>query len=280
MTLVGLGLMAGSLALRLKADGTCRRLVALVRRERAALEAMQQGVVDWATTDPAAALAEADLVIFATPVRVLQQQLLAYAPHFKPGAVITDMGSTKRVISEALATLPPEVRPVGSHPMCGKEISGLAAADPTLYEGATWVISPLERSPAAAVALIQHLALSVGAVPLEIDAARHDQLVAAISHMPYLLSAALVLAAQDVAAEDDLVWRVAASGFRDTSRIAASQVDMMLDILLTNRDAVGTMVHNLRQQLDALAADLAAGNEAELRARLDQARRQRKALYR
>ncbi len=271
--------MAGSLALRLKEDNLCRRVVALVRRQTAAVEAQEQEVVDWATTDAEAALAEADIVIFATPVRILLQQLMDYAAFFKPGAIITDMGSTKQTISQVLASLPEAVYPIGSHPMCGKEIGGLSAADSQLYEGATWVISPLDRTPAGVIHLVQNLAHLIGAKPLILEPERHDKLVAAISHMPYVLSSALVLAAQEIAHEDALTWQVAASGFRDTSRIAASQVDMMLDILLANREAVGDMLARLSGQLDAFATAIAEGDEVRLRAMMEQGRAQRRALY-
>ncbi len=271
--------MGGSLALRLKAKRVCRRVVALVRREAAAAEAQRQGAVDVATTNPTLALADADIVVFSTPVRVLVQQLHNYASLLKPGAIVTDLGSTKRTIMQALDNLPPHVHPVGSHPMCGKETSGLAAADTDLYEGATWVVSPLPRTPQPALDMIEHLARAVGAVPLRLDSQQHDRLVAAISHLPYLLAVGLMLTAQTVATQDDLVWRVAASGFKDTSRLAASNVNMMLDILMTNSDAVLEMVEQVQQQLNTISQAMAAGNEETLRALLEQAKTQRSTLY-
>jgi prephenate dehydrogenase len=279
VTLVGLGLMGGSLAMRLKRDGTCRQVVTLVRRDEAAHEAEELGVVDWATTEPGPALADADLVIFATPVRILMRQLERLKPLFKPGAIITDLGSTKRQIMSVFGGLGPGLYPIGSHPMCGKEIAGLSAAEPGLYENATWVVSPLAGTPPGVIDLIEQLARSVGARPLQLEADRHDRLVAAISHLPYLLSSALVLAAQTVAGEDERVWQVAASGFKDTSRLAGSNVEMMMDILLTNQDAVGLMVEQLRRQLDVLTAAIDDGNEADLRLLLERARTQRRLLY-
>lgn len=279
MTLVGLGLMGGSLALKLKSARLCRSVVALVRREEAALQAQQAGAVDWATTDPALALQNADLVVFSTPVRILITQLKDYIPFFKPGAVITDMGSTKREILAALAQLPPQVFPLGSHPMCGKEVSGLAAAEATLYQGATWVLSPLAQTPPQALALVRTLAEAVGARPIMLEAGRHDKLAAAISHVPYLLATALVLAAQEVAQEDEAVWQVAASGFRDTSRLAASNVQMMQDILLTNPVEVAAMLKRVRRQLSDLEAKILSGDEPAVQAVLTRAQQQRRALF-
>ncbi|MEW5959465.1 MAG: prephenate dehydrogenase/arogenate dehydrogenase family protein [Chloroflexota bacterium] len=279
MTIVGLGLMGGSLALALKERQVCRRVTGLVRRVEAAAEAGRAGAVDSATTDRAAARAAADVVIFSTPVRIIIRQLADYAALYKPGAVITDMGSTKQAIVQAMADLPPHVHPLGSHPMCGKEIAGLAAAEATLYEHAPWILTPLPRTPPAAVALVRELAVAVGAKPQELAAERHDKLVAAVSHLPYTLAASLVLAAQEAAQADPAVWAVAASGFRDTSRVAASEVTMMLDILLTNRTAVGQMVTLAQQHLAHLAAAIAAGDEAALKLLLERAAQQRKRLY-
>ena len=280
IAIVGLGLMGGSLALALKERRVCREVVALVRRESAAREAEVLAVVDFATTDPATALAQADLVVFSTPARIIVRQLAEFTPFYKPGAIITDMGSTKQTIIEAMAGLPETVYPVGSHPMCGKERAGLAVAEADLFEGAPWIITPLERTPPAVIKLIEQLAEAVGSHSRILAAERHDRLVAAISHLPYSLAVSLVLAAQSVAADDPAVWEVAASGFRDTSRVAASDVTMMLDIFLTNRAAIGHMLTLAQRQLDTLAQALAAGDEQALRGLLEQAARQRAGMYR
>ncbi|NJN93130.1 MAG: prephenate dehydrogenase [Anaerolineales bacterium] len=272
--------MGGSLALALKQRNICRQVIALVRRTEAVRQAKTLGAVDFATTDPGQVLPAADLVIFTTPVRAIIHQLGELSSFYKPGAVITDMGSTKQEIIGAMANLPAGVHPVGSHPMCGKEQAGLDAADAALYQNAPWIVTPLERTPPAATDLIFELAESVGAKPRLLAAERHDKLVAAISHLPHAMATALVLAAQQVAETDPAVWEVAASGFRDTSRVAASDVTMMLDILLTNRAAVGEMLALAQSQLVQLAEAVAAEDEAKLRALLERASQQRKALYR
>ena len=271
--------MGGSLALALKQRHICRKVIGLARREETVQAALAAGMTDFAATNPAQTLPEADVVIFSTPVRAIVRQLGEWASLYKPGAVITDMGSTKQEIGRAMAALPLEVHPLGSHPMCGKEQAGLDAAEATLFEGAPWIICPLERTPPAATNLIFALAEAVGARPRLLTAERHDKLVAAISHLPHILATTLVLAAQSVAADDPAVWEVAASGFRDTSRVAASDVTMMLDILMTNRAAVGQMVALAQNQLAQLAEALAAEDEETLRRLLEQASQQRKLLY-
>ena len=271
--------MGGSLGLALKEKNVCRRVIGLVRRETAVTEARQLGVVDEATTDPAEALGQAEVVIFSTPVRIILRQLADYAPLFKPGAVITDMGSTKQAIVQAMADLPDGLHPLGSHPMCGKEVTGMAAAEADLYRGAPWILTPLARTPPAATALIRELAVAIGSNPRELAADRHDLLVAAISHLPYTMAASLVLAARQVAARDPVVWEVAASGFRDTSRVAASDVTMMLDILQTNQGAVQYMLRLAQNQLARFAEALDTNDEAQLRQMMEEAAHQRQALY-
>ncbi len=271
--------MGGSLAMALKEKNVCRTVTALLRRDNAARQAETAGVVDYATTHPAQALGQADVVILSTPVRVIISQMIELAPFLKPGAIITDMGSTKQEIVRAMAALPEGIHPLGSHPMCGKEKTGLAAAEATLFEGAPWILTPLERTPPQATRLVRDLAQAIGARPRILAAGRHDKLVAAISHLSYTLSATLVLAAQKVAEDDPAVWEVAASSFRDTSRVAASDVTMMLDILLTNQTAVGQVLTIARRQLDRFAQSLAAGDEKTLRMLMERAAEQRKSLY-
>lgn len=271
--------MGGSLGLALKQRQICRQVVGLVRRQEAIRQALEAGVVDSATTSPATALAQADVVVFATPVRTIIRQLQELSPYCQPGAVITDMGSTKQQIVSAMDALPAGLQPVGSHPMCGKEQAGMEVAEANLFVNAPWIITPLARTNPAATQLVRDMAQAVGSKVGALPAGRHDTLVATISHLPYTLAAALMLTAQNVAQNDSAVWEIAASGFRDTTRVAASDVTMMLDILLTNQQAVGHMLASARQQLDHLAQALAEGDESALRTLLEQAATRRRSLY-
>jgi prephenate dehydrogenase len=149
--------------------------------------------------------------------------------------------------------------------MCGREVSGIAAADPTLYRDHTFVLAPLPRTSQAALALGHALVEAVGARPLILDPDCHDRLVATTSHLPYLLACALVGAAETAASTDPAMWDVAASGFRDTSRLAASDVTMMLDILLTNREAVLEALNTCDVQIRHLTRLVEAGDEQGLR---------------
>jgi prephenate dehydrogenase len=197
----------------------------------------------------------------------------------KPGALVMDLGSSKAAVCAALGAVPPYVTAVGGHPMCGKERGGLGAADPTLYQGAPFVLVPTERSTPAALALAAALAEAVGARPLVVEAARHDAAVAAISHVPYIMAVALVAAAQEQAISDDLAWTLAAGGFRDTTRVAAGEVAMMRDTLLTNQRAVSAHLARVEAALATLRALVECGDEAALTTYLEDAQHIRRRLF-
>lgn len=279
VTVVGLGLMGGSLAAALRRRKTCRRVVGVTRQATKTQLARQLGFVDDATTDLAEGVAQADVVVLATPVTDIVTKISALGPLLKPGALVSDVGSTKRAICAAMETLPPHVQAVGGHPMCGKESSGLAVADPALYEGKRYVLCPVPHTTPEALSLAQELVEGVGAKPLVLEADRHDWAVAAASHLPYCMAVALVGAAEALAAQDDLPWELAASGFRDTSRVAASDVRMMFDILTTNRDEVLGAIAAAEAALGELRNLLADGDDARLVEVLAAARDRRTRIY-
>ncbi|MFQ6100891.1 MAG: prephenate dehydrogenase [Anaerolineae bacterium] len=273
VTVVGLGLMGGSLAGALR--GRCRTVVGVTRRAETVEAALAHALVDQGTTDLADGVREADVVVLATPVRTILRLLAEIGPLLPEGCLLMDVGSTKMQIVAQMAALPDHVQPLGGHPMCGKEVAGIAAADPALYRGQTFVLTPLSRTSKAALALACALVEAVGARPLLLEAGRHDRLVAATSHLSYLLACALVGVVDQVAPADPAVWRVAAGGFRDTSRLAASDVTMVLDILLTNREGVVEALRAGEAQLRNLAHLVESGDEEGLRTVLTAIRERR-----
>lgn len=265
VAVIGLGLMGASLCMDLKEGNLCREVRGVARRTRTVLDAFFAHAVDLATNDLQTGILGADIVILATPVRTIIATLEEIGPRLWPGALVMDMGSTKGDICAAMEQLPTSIQPVGGHPMCGKETAGFEAAECGLYRNATWVLSPLPRTSPDALALAAELALAVGARPLVLEPQRHDRLVASISHLPFLVASALTAAVAEVGADDPTVWDVAAGGFRDTSRVAASDTQMFLDILMTNRTAVLEQIDRFETQLGALRDLLAADDEAALR---------------
>jgi prephenate dehydrogenase len=278
IAVVGLGLMGASLGGALR--GKCARVIGVARRAEVIETALARGFVDEGTTDLIAGVRDADVVVLSTPVRVIVQQLAEIAPHLRPGCVVMDLGSTKKEIVAAMDRLLPEsIQPLGAHPMCGKETSGIEVAEVTLYQGRTFILTPLARTSPETVALGVALAEAAGAKPLVLDADRQDYLVGTVSHLPYLLACALVATADATTSKDPAVWKIVAGGFRDTSRVAGSDVQMMLDILMTNQAHVLDAVQVFVETLQALARMIAAGDEDALRATLTAIRNTRKEMF-
>jgi prephenate dehydrogenase len=280
VTIVGLGLMGASLAGALCAcQQRPRSVVGVARREEIVDSALSQGLIDWGTTDLAEGVYQADVVVLATPVRVIMQQIAELGPLLTQGCLLMDLGSTKAEVVAEMARLPEQVQPLGGHPMCGKEVSGIEAADPTLYQGRTFILCPLPRTSEAALRLGQELAEAAGAHPLVLDAGRQDFLVATLSHLPYLLACALVSTADTLTSPDPAAWEIVAGGYRDTSRVAGSDVTMMLDILLTNRAEVCKAVETCQTQLERFANLLRADDDEALRAILSVIREKRRQMF-
>ncbi len=255
---------------------SCPRIVGVARRKEVGQLALRQGIVDVASCNISAA-AHADIVVLATPIRHILATIPQTAALMRPGAMLIDLGSTKTQVVEAMDALHEDIAAVGGHPMCGKETGGLESATPDLFQGKTFVLTPTRRTTDDAMLLAHELVTAIGAKPLVLDAERHDRAVAIISHLPYLLAASLMQVEAAANAEDDATGMLAASGFRDTSRLAASSLDMMLDILLTNRQPVEAALDRLERQI-AQARSL-LDDEAGLRAWMAEARCKRMEMY-
>ena len=277
VAIVGLGLMGGSLAGALR--GQCRKVIGVARRAETIDAALSQGLVDRGATNLASGVREADVVILATPVRVIVQQLAEIGPLLPEGCLLMDLGSTKSRIVAEMSQLPDHIQPLGGHPMCGKEKSGIEAADPALYRGCTFILSPLERTSNSALALGRALASAAGAHPLVLDPERQDFLVATLSHLPYLLACALVATADATTSADPAAWEIVAGGYRDTSRVAGSDVTMMVDILLTNQEEVLKALDAYQAQLRDLARLIKTGDEQDLRTILMAIREERMRMF-
>jgi len=252
VAIVGLGLLGGSWGLALKRTGFAGRIVGYARRAETREQALGEGAVDEGFADVTEAVHGADLVILATPVAVILDYLPRLQPYMSPQALITDVGSTKRRICERGAELYAQ-RPLflGGHPMAGKERSGLENADARLFENARYVLTPAkpEHLDDHRVQAFRALVAAVGARPLTIDPATHDLAVAYLSHLPQLLSSGLASLIEEKHAAEDLSLEVAASGFRDVTRLADSPYSVWRDICLTNTE-------NIQMALDALIQKL------------------------
>ena len=273
IAVVGLGLMGGSLAMALR--GSVGKLTGIDRDAESCRLAVARGLVDDAAPLLNEGVNSADLVILAVPVRSIVK-VLSDLPAMRPdGCMVLDLGSTKTEIEQAMENLPSQFSAIGGHPMCGRERSGLDAATSDLYEGQTFVLCPNRRTSPAIEQIALGLLGKLGSEPLMLKARRHDQLVAVSSHLPYVVASLLMRRAWEAAQQDDRQWQVSASGLRDTTRLAGSDPEMMLEILMTNRQVILQQLEAYRDDLSWLAEQLRSGDEARLRHNLRAAQQQR-----
>lgn len=277
IAIIGLGLIGGSLALALKTRNPSQKIIGITRTRATLDAALARGAIDTAS-DQLQAARDADIIVPGAPVRTILQQIPQLAGIARDAALILDMGSTKRAIVQAMNQLPERLTAVGGHPMCGKEVAGFDAAEANLYQDKIFVLTKTERTTPGAFENARALARSIGSRVVELDAARHDEIVAAISHLPYLVASNLVNTVNDFAQGDSQVWQIAAGGFRDTTRVAASDVQMMLDIVLTNSENVADLMRQYSRRFGALADAVYDGDEKTLREWLEHAVQTRRAL--
>lgn len=251
VAIVGLGLMGGSLAMGLK--GKCSRLLGSDCDPDTLSLAIKLGVVDRADQNLEAILPDADIIVLATPVREIVK-LLRLLPEIHPGpVVVVDLGSTKSEVVRAMAALPPPFDPIGGHPICGNVYAGLQHATAGIYEGATFVLTPIPRTTEGGRSAVEALVRAVHALPFWVSADDHDAWLAVTSHLPHLLACALVAITPEQARQ------VVGPGFSSASRLAASDPKMMADIYMTNREAVLEAMDKVMVQLEALKAEIRDG---------------------
>lgn len=258
VTVLGVGLLGGSLGLALRQRRLAAEVWGLVRQDRVIAEAEAAGVVDRATTRLDEAVKESDLVVLCLPVGAMPAMAEAIRPHLKAGTVVTDVGSVKETV---VARLEPVIEAaggwfVGSHPMAGSHRTGFAAAEPDLFAGAVCVVTPTPESHPPAVAQVEELWRAVGSTVLSLSPAQHDELVSRSSHLPHVVAAGLASYVLSPA-HGRLGNRLCAGGFRDTTRIASSSPELWRDIALGNR-------HHLARALGVLVADLEEFRQALL----------------
>ena len=259
VTLVGVGLLGGSLGLALKARKLVGHVEGYVRRAASVTECEQLGVVDHATTDLLAAVRDADLVVFCTPLAQMRPLAEQCATTLKPGVLVTDVGSVKGPVVTELESLFAKAGAqfIGSHPMAGGEKTGPAAARADLFERAVCIVTPGTKTPAKLAKQMEDFWAALGGRPLRLTPDQHDSLVARSSHLPHIVAAELanyVLSPAHPKEQSALC----AAGFRDTTRIAAGSPEMWRDIALANRKhlarALGVFIEDLQEFQRALEA--------------------------
>ena len=266
IAILGLGLMGASLALGLKKRGFAGCIIGYARREETRRHALETGMADVVFADPADAVREADMVVICVPIWSIAKLAEQIVPALKPGAVVTDVGSTK---SELLKTMQPLFEKsaahfVGSHPIAGSEKTGIEAGDPDLYQGRLTVVCPSEGASE-----ISKIWQAVGSEVIEMSPEEHDAMLASTSHLPHMVAGALArsVADGDPARKADFCG----TGFKDTTRVASGSADMWVDIIDTNRAALEKELDRFHEELQGLINILRSGNGDDIRQWLEQA---------
>jgi cyclohexadieny/prephenate dehydrogenase len=280
VAIIGFGLIGSSLGRAIRQHGLAATLVAVDRDDAARAEIAALGLADEVTGDLVAAVRDADLVVLATPVATYAEIGRIIAPALKPGAIVSDVGSVKQAVLRDLAPiLPAHVHLVPGHPIAGTEKSGPGAGFASLFEGRWCILTPTAETDRSAIDAVKALWHAIGSDVEEMDADHHDKVLAITSHLPHLIAYTIVGTAVDL--EDDIqseVVKFSASGFRDFTRIAASDPTMWRDIFLNNREAVLEMLQRLTEDLFALQRAIRWGEGDFLHERFTRARAIRRSV--
>lgn len=279
--LLGVGLIGSSIARIAKQRGGLARTVVAHAKTPATLARVRElGIADIVEEDAAKAVEGADCVIFCVPVGAYAEVMATVAPHLKPGAIVTDVGSTKMSVIRDLGPLmPPGCHLVPAHPMAGTEYSGPDAGFAELFDGRYTIVTPVPGSDPAAVETVREFWRRCGAMIETLDPATHDKVVAIVSHLPHLLAFTIVSTADDLAEETkEAVLKFAASGFRDFTRIAASDPTMWRDVFLNNREALLEMLARFTEDAQALGRAVRWGQAEFIEDRIRRGRKIRKGL--
>ena len=263
--LIGCGLMGGSFALALKRAGLVRRIVGYSKSPSTTERARQLGVIDIEAPSALLAVSGADLVLLAVPVAATETTLKAIRHLLNPNTLVLDVGSTKRdVVDAARRVLKQDVGIfVPCHPVTGREVSGVEHADADLYNGKQLIITPIERTLTAKIEQADALWRALGCKVVQMSPEQHDAAFAAISHLPHMIAFALMNSITSQT-EGQTFLSLAGPGFRDFSRIAASDPQVWRDVLIANREEIGNQIEHFQQALTELQKQMADGQTSEL----------------
>lgn len=278
ITIIGVGLIGGSFASALKANGCKAEFVGFGRSQQSLQKGVELGVIDRFETSIEAAVAGSELILLAVPVGTIKDILPQLKSAVDGGAIITDVGSTKGSVVDAVSSVFGEVPPrfVPGHPIAGTEKSGVEAAFPELFNNRRIILTPLESSDTEAVASVRTLWEQTGAEVSEMSVKRHDDVLAATSHLPHMLAFTLVDTLANLEEHDD-IFKYAAGGFRDFTRIASSDPQMWHDICLNNRDALLTIIERFQNDLEDLTQAIKKGDGESVREKFKRAKAERDA---
>lgn len=276
VTIVGVGLLGGSIGLAARRLGIAGEIAGYARREKTVADCEKFGATDYATLDLPAAVSHADLVILCTPLAQMRGLAGQFLPALQRGAIVTDVGSVKADVVRELESLVAKTGAhfVGSHPMAGGEKTGVAAARPDLFEEAVCVLTPTRKSNAAAVRKLERFWETLGMRVVKLPPERHDLFVSRASHLPHVAAAALANLVLDPAQPRGQA-ELCANGFRDTTRIASGSPEMWRDIALANRKHIAGSLDAYISELQKFQRLLKSANAAAITGFFETAKRRR-----
>jgi prephenate dehydrogenase len=279
VTIIGVGLIGGSLARVLRDRGLAREITG-AGRSRESLELGQRlGVLDRVGEGLKPAVEGADLVVLASPVGAFEAAVREIASQLKKGAILTDVGSVKGALVRKIEELlPAGVHYVPGHPIAGKEKFGVAEADASLFRGAKCILTPTEKTDAQALAAVREVWEAAGATVLMMDPDLHDRIFGAVSHLPHVAAFAMICAVAELSTGNDDYMDYSGAGFRDFTRIAASSPEIWRDICLMNRENLIEMIDRYQFALNRIKQELTAGDAARLEKHLRLASETRRGL--
>lgn len=257
---IGFGLIGGSIARGIKRSFPSARIMAYMRTRSKLEQAKADGIVDVILDGITPDLLECDIIFLCTPVEYNAAYLSQVRPFVRKGAILTDIGSTKSDIHRVVTSLGMEDIFIGSHPMAGSEKTGYENSTDHLLENAYYIITPSKQSSQEDIYRMVTVGHMIGSIPIVLDYERHDQIVAAISHLPHLIASSLVNLVKDSDADDEMMKRLAAGGFKDITRIASSSPVMWEQICMTNTDNIITMMESYISSLQTILGDLKTRN--------------------
>ena len=257
---IGLGLIGGSIARGLKRANKNLTIMAYMRTTSKLVQAKEEGIVDVILYEIDETLSQCDMIFLCTPVEFNASYLEKIRPFLKPGAILTDVGSTKTNIHKLVTQMNMEDVFVGGHPMAGSEKTGYENSTDHLLENAYYIISPTEKNTTEQIERMKQIVIALRAIPLVLDYEEHDYSVAAISHLPHLIASSLVKLVKDNDSETEVMKRIAAGGFKDITRIASSSPVMWEQICMTNTSNLKVLMRKYIASLESIYDDLDAHN--------------------
>jgi prephenate dehydrogenase len=280
IAIIGLGLIGGSIGLALKKASPEVKIIGIPHREVTIEDAKSRGAIDEGTMDLKQGVADADIIFICTPINLIIPKLQEIVPALKKGAIVTDVGSSKgEIVSQAEKLMPKGTYFVGGHPMAGKENVKLEEAEADLFRDKIYVLTATSKTSKKAIEKLKEVVVLLGSKIVEMDPKLHDLVVSGISHMPLAVAAALVNAIADVEKGKDEMKTCAASGFKDTTRIASGDPILGVDMFTTNKKAVLKQISAFKKSLSNLEKIIKEGDTTKMEAALKKAKNFRDLIY-